>query len=84
LKSIPKVKILTPLEPGRSGGLTAFAMDGIPHQSVADFLADKPQCVVRAVPELDAVRVSTAVYNLPPEIDRLLTAVKQLAVSFRA
>ena len=84
LKTVPKVKILTPLEPGRSAGLTAFSMEGIPHQSVADFLADKPRCVVRPVPELDAVRVSTAVYNLPPEIDRLLTAVKQLAVSFRA
>ncbi|HEU5181696.1 MAG TPA: aminotransferase class V-fold PLP-dependent enzyme [Candidatus Polarisedimenticolia bacterium] len=84
LKTIPKVRILTPLEPGRSGGLTAFSMEGIPHKAASDFLADKPQCVVRPVPELDAVRVSTAIYNLPAEIDRLLTAVKQLAVSFRA
>ena len=85
LESIRQVRILTPKEEGRPpGGLTAFRMEGIPHKAIADFLGDKPQCVVRPVPELDAVRVSTAIYNLPPEIDRLLTAVKQLAVSFRA
>lgn len=84
LKAIPKVRILTPLEPGRSAGLTAFSLEGIPHQKVAEALSGKPQCIVRAVPELDAVRVSTAVHSLPAEIDRLLTAVKQLAVSFQA
>ncbi len=84
LGTIPKVKILTPLDPNRSGGLTAFTMEGILHSQVADFLGGKPQCIVRPVPELDAVRVSTAIYNLPAEIDRLLTAVKQLAVSFGA
>ena len=79
LQSIPKVRLLTPLETGRSAGLTTFTLQGMPHTRVLELLAAKAHFVLRAVPELDAIRVSTGIYNTPSELDLLLTALKDVA-----
>lgn len=76
LQSIPRVRILTPLESGRSGGLTTFALKGIPHDRALELLGKEAHFVLRAIPELDAIRVSTGIYNLPEELDLLLSAVE--------
>jgi selenocysteine lyase/cysteine desulfurase len=79
LQSIPRVRILTPLEPGRSAGLTSFNLEGIPHTKTLEQLANKAHFVLRAVPELDAIRVSTGIYNNVSELDLLLSAIKDVA-----
>jgi len=79
LQSIPRVAILTPVEPGRSAGLTSFRLEGIPHTKTLELLAKKAHFVLRAVPELDAIRVSTGIYNNLSELDLLLTALKDVA-----
>jgi len=78
LQSIPRVRILTPLEPGRSAGLTSFNLEGIPHTKTLERLANKAHFVLRAVPELDAIRVSTGIYNNVSELDLLLSAIKDV------
>jgi selenocysteine lyase/cysteine desulfurase len=75
LRSLARVRILTPLEPGRSGGLTAFRIEDMPHARVLEALAAKAHFVLRAVPELDVIRVSPGIYNTPAEVDLLLTAL---------
>ena len=79
LQSIPRVRILTPVEPGRSAGLTSFSLEGIPHTKTLERLAKKAHFVLRAVPELDAIRVSTGIYNNVSELDLLLSAIKDVA-----
>lgn len=78
LQSIPRVRILTPLDPGRSAGLTSFTLEGIPHSRALAQLAEKAHFVLRAVPELDAIRVSTGIYNNVSELDLLLSALKDV------
>ncbi|MCI0658463.1 MAG: aminotransferase class V-fold PLP-dependent enzyme, partial [Acidobacteria bacterium] len=78
LRSIPRVRILTPVEPGRSAGITSFSLEGIPHTKALERLANKAHFVLRAVPELDAIRVSTGIYNSNSELDLLLTAIKDV------
>jgi isopenicillin-N epimerase len=79
LQSIPRVRILTPVEPGRSAGLTSFNLEGIPHTKALERLAKKAHFVLRAVPELNAIRVSTGIYNNTSELDLLLSALKDVA-----
>ncbi|MCI0568797.1 MAG: aminotransferase class V-fold PLP-dependent enzyme, partial [Acidobacteria bacterium] len=78
LQSIPRVRILTPVEPGRSAGLTSFNLEGIPHTKALELIVNKAHFVLRAVPELDAIRVSTGIYNNLSELDLLLSAIKDV------
>lgn len=75
LAKLPGVHILTPLEPGRSGGLTAFRIEDQAHDRILEKLKSRAHFVLRAVPELDAIRVSPGIYTTPAEIDLLLSAL---------
>ena len=75
LEKIPRVRLLTPAGPGGSGGLTSFIVPGIRHDDLLRRLGERGHFVLRAVPELDAIRVSTGIYNTFGEIDLLLGAL---------
>ena len=78
LAGLSSVRMLTPAEPSHSGGLTAFSLEGIPHHSAIEQLRTKGHFVLRALPELDAIRVSTGIYNTPAELDQLLTMLRDI------
>ena len=76
LRSLPRVRILTPSGRAGEGGLTAFAAEGLRHDALLTRLGAKGRFVLRPVPELDAIRVSTGIYNSPADLDLLLEALR--------
>jgi isopenicillin-N epimerase len=78
LLALPRVRLLTPPDFSASGGLTAFTLEGIPHAEAIALLGRKEHFVVRAVPELDAIRISTGLYNTPAEVDLFLGALEEV------
>ncbi len=78
LVSLPRVRLLTPAEFTASGGVTAFRVEGFPHDQVIARLGSRAHFVLRAVPEVDAVRVSTGVYNTFAELDLFLGALEEV------
>jgi len=73
------VEILTPQEDESRGGVLSFRFAGINSSNLKKEL-DKKGIVVRHVAEsdLDALRVSTHLYNFEEEIDNLLYELKRL------
>jgi selenocysteine lyase/cysteine desulfurase len=71
--------MLTPSAPGASGGLTTFTLEGIPHDRAVTELVRRAHFVVRPVPELDAIRISTGIYNSFAELDLFLEALREVA-----
>lgn len=87
LLEIPGVKILTPLEPGTSAGITSFMIQGYDRarmEYLSTNLWDKQRVVVKAQwltapprAELVAVRVSIAGFNSEDEVDRLVEGLRE-------
>ncbi|MGH2369266.1 MAG: aminotransferase class V-fold PLP-dependent enzyme [Chloroflexota bacterium] len=78
LRAVPGVTPLTPEPWDHSAAMTTFA---VPVQDCLDLarrLWDTAQLRVRTVPELDALRVSTAYYNNRHDLERLLAALHSL------
>jgi isopenicillin-N epimerase len=75
LAALPRVRILTPLEPSLSGGMTTFTLEGIPQDRAIAQLGRRAHFVVRGVPELNAIRISTGIHNTFAELDLLLDAL---------
>lgn len=81
LLAVPRAQLLTPAAPGASGGLTTFRMEGMSQDAVASALARRAHFVVRPVPELDAIRISTGLHNSFAELDLFLGALREVARS---
>jgi cysteine desulfurase/selenocysteine lyase len=81
LLKIPKVDILTPLNPAFSGAIVTFGIKEKKHNDIRDLLINDYKCRVRGIFEhgLNAVRISCAVYNSFEELDKLISAVKKIA-----
>ncbi|MDA1192278.1 MAG: aminotransferase class V-fold PLP-dependent enzyme [Candidatus Poribacteria bacterium] len=68
-----------PHSPGaweESSALTTFSVKGVSAERVFRGLWDDHRIVLRIVPEIDANRVSTALFNTDDEIDRLIDSLK--------
>lgn len=82
LRKMPGVRVHTPEDPYLSGGLTAFALDGVDPAKVVDYVREKYNLVVRTIGSKEtgtyAVRVSTPIYISYKEVDLLLEGVKDL------
>ena len=81
LREMPGVTVLTPEDASLSAGITTFKMDKLPYDALfRTLLTDhKMRCRVVTEQGLDALRVSTHVFNSEEEVDRLAVAVKGLA-----
>jgi selenocysteine lyase/cysteine desulfurase len=79
LSGIARARVLTPADAVHSGGLTTFSLEGVAHGRAIERLREKGHFVLRALPELDAIRVSTGIYNTTGELDQLLTRVREIA-----
>ena len=81
LAEIEGVKLWTSMSPQLSAGLTLFSIGEIPMANIVKVLMDRERIYIRSMStgDLNAVRVSTHVYNMPDEVDRLLDGVRHLA-----
>ncbi len=81
LAEIPGVRLWTPTESSLCAGLTSFSLGSIANTRLAQAIRSLAgiYCLPMPAGGLDAVRVSTHFYNTPPEVDRLLEAVREIA-----
>ena len=83
LKSIPKVRLHTSMDPYLSGGLTAFSVEGVNPETIVNYLLEKYNLVIRTIgrdrDQTRGVRVSTHIYVSTNHVDMVLDGVKYLA-----
>lgn len=78
LREIPGVTVLTPSVPGLSAAMTTFKTDSVPYDDLDKFLSEQYHMRLRIVTErgLDAIRVSTHLFNFREECDRVINGTK--------
>lgn len=78
LRALDGVTVLTPDDPARSGAILTFRTDRVPYDRLNRFLATEYRLRCRVVTErgLDALRVSTHVFNVRADCDRVVAATK--------
>lgn len=76
LEEVPGLTILTPL-PGASG-LVSFKLEGRDDAGVVTYLRDKHNMYIRNIPSTKSLRISTGFYNTEDEIDKLVTALRDM------
>ena len=79
LARLPGIEILTPAAPGLSAAMITFRMARVPHDQLFNRLMKERAIRCRPVTEerLNAVRVSTHVFNTPAQCDALIAAVAE-------
>ena len=80
LEKITDVEILTPADAGLSAAMITFRSPRLPYDKLFERLLTNYRLRCRPVSEqkLNAVRVSTHLFNSPDECDRLVAAVKTI------
>jgi len=76
LNEVPGLTILTPRQ-GESG-LVSFKLEGRDDTEVVTYLRDKHNIYIRNIPSTKSLRISTGFYNTEEEIDKLVTALKEM------
>ena len=81
LREIPGAHVLSPEDPTLTAGITTFKLDAMGYQDLYRLLAVDYKLRCRVVTEqgLDAIRVSTHIFNNTEECDRVIEAVKKVA-----
>ncbi len=81
LKEIPGLKLWTSEDPRFSAGLTTFSVREVPMEHVVRAIYDYNRVWIRTMStgNLNAVRASTHLYNMPEEVDKLLDAVSYVS-----
>jgi len=81
LEEIEGVKLWTSMDPALSAGLTLFSIRDIPMENITKALMEQDRIYIRTMStgNLNAVRASTHIYNMPGEVDRLVAGVRQVA-----
>lgn len=79
LEKIPRVTVLTPSVPELRASITTFAVEGATAAKIFGYLLNRHQLRCRPVTEdgLEAVRVSTHVFNTATECDRVVQGVTE-------
>ncbi|MGI9518489.1 MAG: aminotransferase class V-fold PLP-dependent enzyme [Pirellulaceae bacterium] len=80
LNAMPDVTVLTPADPSLSASITTFRSERMPYDELYGRLVRDYQIRCRIVNEqnLNAIRVSTHLFNNPTECDRLLEAIGEI------
>jgi len=83
LREIAGVEVLTPVDSALSGSMTTFKTAKMPYDELNQFLSEEWQLRCRIVSErgLDAVRVSTHIFNSRADCDRVVEATRDALAS---
>jgi selenocysteine lyase/cysteine desulfurase len=78
LREIPGVTVLTPTDPALSGSITTFKTGTVPYDELNRFFSSEYRLRCRIVTErgIDALRVSTHLFNSRAECDRVVEATR--------
>lgn len=78
LRELPGVAVLTPDDSQLAGSITTFKTDRVPHDALYRYLAEEWDLRCRIVTErgIDAVRVSTHIFNAKEDCDRVGAATR--------
>ena len=81
LKTIPGVKMWTSEDPAFAAGLTLFSVRDVPMANVQQAILNRDRIYIRTMTtgNLNGVRAATHIYNMPAEVDHLLTSVRHVA-----
>ena len=77
LAGLPGVTVLTPSD--RMAALVTFRISGWSSEQAREELSRRVFAILRAIPELDAIRASVAFFNTDEELARFVDAVGELA-----
>lgn len=74
LEALPGVEVVTPAEENLCVGMVSFTLEGVDSLELQRHLAQVAQVRTRVISEYDFgwMRLSTHVYNLPREVDRVV------------
>ncbi len=77
LRAVPGVAVLTPADEALAGAITTIRLDGVPYDRLYAYLLREHRLRCRVVSErgLDALRISTHIFNQEEECDRVVAAV---------
>lgn len=75
----PFLRLLTPLPFEQSSGLTSFVVEGCQAAEISKTLRETQRTFVRVIPHYNAIRISTAHFNQPGDITRLMQALESIA-----
>jgi isopenicillin-N epimerase len=81
VRELENVEILTPDDPALHAAVTSFRLKGTPAAAVQKALLGRYHILTVArtgIAKGDAVRVTPALYNTEPDLDRLVTALREL------
>ena len=80
LSEIPSIEILTPSDPAMLRSITTFSCSKIPYNTLTSRLMQEYRLRCRQVTEqgLNAVRVSTHIFNSKADCDRVIEAVSEI------
>jgi len=80
LRAMDGVKVMTPDHEELATGMVSFALEGVDSLQLQGHLARVAQVRTRVISEYDYgwMRLSTHVYNLPGEIDRVLELIQDV------
>ncbi len=83
LAEIPGVKLWTSDDDVLAAGLTLFSVHDLPMENVQQAILNRDRVFIRTMGtgNLNAVRASTHIYNMPHEVDRLLDSVRHIAAN---
>jgi L-cysteine/cystine lyase len=79
LGSIPGVELVTPVE--QMATLVSFRIAGWTAETALEELGRRVFVIARTIPRLDAVRLSVAFFSTEAELERVATAVAELAAA---
>jgi len=76
LREVPGLIVLTP----RSGesGLVSFTIEGKDDAEIVAILRERYNMFIRNIPSTKSLRISTGFYNTEEEIDKLVSALKEI------
>jgi selenocysteine lyase/cysteine desulfurase len=78
IRERPFLRLLSPPAFEGSSGLTTFVVEGHPAGEVSQTLRDRGHIHVRVIPHYNALRVSTAHFNVQADLDRLMLALEEI------
>jgi selenocysteine lyase/cysteine desulfurase len=78
LRQIPGVTVLTPSNPALAGAITTYRTDRVPYDALFRYLFAEHRLRARVVSEqgIDALRVSTHIFNNIDHCDRVIAATR--------